>query len=627
MRLINTTTLQLKFFVGDVPPYAILSHTWGEEEVVFQDMEKGTESASTLKGFAKIRGCCEQAVRDGYEWAWVDTCCIDKTSSSELSEAINSMYQWYKLSAICYVYVEDVEAGSNALPTAPASVLGIQPPDAARMSLSYNFSHSRWFKRGWTLQELIAPRCLEFYDRNWVEIGTKSSLASELRRITGIRAEVLAGGPMTRCCMAERMSWAANRETTKVEDRAYSLLGIFDVNMPLLYGEGPRAFIRLQEEILMRHEDLSLLAWNTSPLFSHSGSVLAPGPKGFTSVLTTYNPPLVRDERSPGRTQQGITWENVRAAPSPGLEAHSITSRGILATLFVDTPASHDVRHDPQDVLMWTNLIAEFDTPDEPQIRLCMLMRPRSGFIGPVSDLSNYTTLDMPESSRGLGMICVPKHAAKNFVPRKFYLPTQVKVPNPSTEWVVKHPWSMQGHPRENPIDPGYQSELNVLTFYLEPTAGAVLEKHHPEQLRRFEMQPGVYSVFIPAGGDSATVTRRVLFSCSRHRRGPGGQVTVDRFAVYFIATARRKASLLLCGCSVLAWTPEMDERGLEAQAITHLDNKQSSAGAPFGDRSQLRLEDGTVVAAAVKQHVQSVVGTTSFANVSLSVSVTEAAV
>src|SRR5690606_29610082 len=132
-----------KSFSGHVPPYAILSHTWGEEEVVFQDMVKGTRFASGLKGFAKISGCCEQADRDGYRWAWVDTCCIDKTSSSELSEAINSMYQWYKLSAACYVYMEDVEAAPAVTATASA------PRGArdARTSLGYEFSRSRWFKR------------------------------------------------------------------------------------------------------------------------------------------------------------------------------------------------------------------------------------------------------------------------------------------------------------------------------------------------------------------------------------------------------------------------------------------------------------------------------------------------
>lgn len=592
--------------------------------MLFQDMESGLEKASKLKGFAKIRDCCRQAVRDGYEWAWVDTCCIDKTSSSELSEAINSMYKWYKFSAVCYVWMADVEAAPNALATDPAEVLGLQPSGDARRSLGYQFSRSLWFRRGWTLQELIAPPCVEFYDKHWREIGTKSSLASELRRITGIRAEVLAGAPLTRCCMAERMSWASNRQTTKAEDRAYSLLGIFDVNMPLLYGEGSRAFIRFQEEVLGKHEDLSLLAWKIPNALPGYQSVLSPHPRGFSPVLATHNAPLVRDERSPERTQQGITWENVRKVSLTKYEAHSITSRGILATLFVDMPASYNLRLPPDGVLAWTNLVAEFDSPSEPPVRLCMLMRPQSQPTGSISDIPDYMTLDRPHSFRQVGMICISEHAMKNFVPKKFYLPSKVEPSKPKTEWVVKQAWTVQGVPRPLPGDADYEADMNVLTFSLQPTSGMVLDHHHPKQMRRTELRPGVYSLFIPVGGAADSTSRKVLLSCSRRRSGRGGRVVVDRFVVYFAARAANETNLLQCGCSVLAWAAELDAKGLAAQAVRDLERKQASVQFPMGDRAHLSLEDGAVVAAAVKQHIQLTLWDKSFVNVSLNVSVAE---
>lgn len=620
MRLINTTSLQLKSFPGHVPPYAILSHTWGEEEVAFQDIEMGTKFASGLKGFAKIRGCCEQAVRDGYEWAWVDTCCIDKTSSSELSEAINSMYQWYKLSAVCYVYMEDVEAVPFGTVTAAAR----RGARDVRLSLGYEFSRSRWFKRGWTLQELIAPRCLEFYNKHWAELGTKSSLASELRRVTGIRAEVLAGGSMARCCMAERMSWAASRETTKVEDRAYSLMGIFDVNMPLLYGEGHRAFIRLQEEILRRHEDLSLLAWNIPGLPADYQSVLAPDPKGFTTVLPTKNPPLLRDPQSPEQVRQGISWDQVAIADSE-FEALAITSRGILVTLLVDDPGSYGVPHGERDVLAWSHLIAEFDAPNQPPIMLCTLLRVKSihrAFQGTISQIPDYMTADRVGSSRKLGLVCVSQRSAKSFTPKKFYLPSRVEVTSASTEWMARQAWSMQGLPSRLQQSLGYQGDLNVLTFRLG-TAGLELERHEPAQLNLAEMRLGVYSVFIPVDGRTASSSREVLFSCSQVRRGSRGREIVDRFAVYFATGPGRYSDVLRCGCKVLVWTREIADEGLASRVVRALRPSQGSE-VPFGDRSHLRLESGLAVTAAVKQRVRSVRENRSLVDLSLDVSVAE---
>lgn len=247
MRLINTTTMILEQFMGiqDGPSYAILSHTWGEGEVTFPDFAN-LEVANLKKGFAKIEHTCRQARLNGIGYAWVDTCCIDKTSSAELTEAINSMFQLYASSVICYAYLSDLDPDGDVDPENQTS----------------QFARSRWFRRGWTLQELIAPKTVEFYDRDWNSRGCKADLSRAISAITGIDSDVLRDSyALSQIPVARRMSWAAGRETSRLEDRAYSLLGIFDVNMPMLYGEGEKAFIRLQEEIAKETNDLTLFAW------------------------------------------------------------------------------------------------------------------------------------------------------------------------------------------------------------------------------------------------------------------------------------------------------------------------------------------------------------------------------
>jgi hypothetical protein len=241
MRLLESSTLQIKEFSNtSPPPYVILSHTWGSEELSFQDIQHSPVKVG--KGFQKIQKCCTQAVRDGYQWVWIDTCCIDKTSSAELSEAINSMYKWYKDANVCYAYLDDVAGGV---------VFDEQA-----------FKMSRWFTRGWTLQELIAPKFVEFYAADWTEIGTKCSLLKLIMDVTGIQGPVLRGNEPSTCNVAQRMSWGSQRVTTRPEDMAYCLMGLFDVNMPPLYGEGgPKAFIRLQEEIMRTTDDYTLFAW------------------------------------------------------------------------------------------------------------------------------------------------------------------------------------------------------------------------------------------------------------------------------------------------------------------------------------------------------------------------------
>jgi len=213
--------------VGDIPGYAILSHTWGAdtEEVTFQDLMDGTGKSKA--GYNKIRFCGEQAKRDGLQYSWVDTCCINKPNHTELSEAITSMFRWYRDAAKCYVYLSDV------------SILEWESA----------FRKCRWFTRGWTLQELLAPASVEFFSREGECLGDKKLLEQQIHEITGIPIEALRGSPLSNFSVDERMSWAANRETKRKEDKAYSLLGIFDVFMPLIYGEADNAFSRLKGEI------------------------------------------------------------------------------------------------------------------------------------------------------------------------------------------------------------------------------------------------------------------------------------------------------------------------------------------------------------------------------------------
>lgn len=289
MRLLNVYTKQLEEFPDNVPKYAILSHTWGQDEVVFQDLSNPSHKQKS--GYAKIEGCCRQAIDDRYNYVWVDTCCIDKSSSTELSEAINSMFKWYKSAEICYVYLVDV------------------PEDDEPYTASSAFRKSRWFKRGWTLQELIAPPRIAFFSNSWtvlfrfiksgIMLGESARRTSTqqctgienlLAEITTIPADIFISQNRYKATpKGARLSWASSRRTTRDEDLAYCLLGLVEVNMPLLYGEGMRSFVRLQEEILKTSNDLSILAWGYGVSLHEmetivrvdEGHILAPSPSLF----------------------------------------------------------------------------------------------------------------------------------------------------------------------------------------------------------------------------------------------------------------------------------------------------------------------------------------------------------
>jgi hypothetical protein len=235
MRLINVKTFELIEFIGeDIPPYAILSHRWGKasDEVSFEVMSTSLAEAQELKGFAKIAHCARQAEAEGLLYCWIDTCCIDKKSSAELSEAINSMFTWYQSARVCYAYLEDVVAPFPA-----------RDPPESYDEWESSFIQSQWFTRGWTLQELIAPRFVRFYSRDWASLGGTERHAELISEYHGIDSGILTGSTsLDGFTVAEKMRWASCRQTTRPEDIAYCLLGIFDANMPLMYGEGPKAF-------------------------------------------------------------------------------------------------------------------------------------------------------------------------------------------------------------------------------------------------------------------------------------------------------------------------------------------------------------------------------------------------
>ena len=258
MWLLSTDRAELYYFTRNSDAdggYAILSHTWSRHEQTFQDVqaigqscrEEGTNPRDHPDLSLKIQEFLILAEKNGYRWAWADSCCIDKTSSSELLEAINSMYQWYAEAEVCYVYLADVPSDDV-----------MDAPDSA-------FRKSRWHTRGWTLQELIAPESVIFLSVNWRELGNRAALAKLLQGITHVPSGILIGVDRPAEFSASvRMCWASTRKTTRIEDEAYCLMGLFGVSMPTNYGEGKKAFLRLQYEIMQHNADLSLFAFGLS---------------------------------------------------------------------------------------------------------------------------------------------------------------------------------------------------------------------------------------------------------------------------------------------------------------------------------------------------------------------------
>ncbi|KAK1827435.1 heterokaryon incompatibility protein-domain-containing protein [Podospora conica] len=396
MRLLSTHHETLTDFPASSPPrYAILSHTWGttpDSEVTFRDLTTST-SYQTLPGYPKLQAACAVARREGFDWIWIDTCCIDKSSSAELSEAINSMFDWYRGAAVCYAYLADVYLDGGDV-------------------MEKQFAASRWFTRGWTLQELVAPSVVVFLDAAWLEMGTRSSLVEEIAAVTGIDDEVLApvlkGGRPERsvravldsCSIAQRMSWASGRKTTRVEDAAYSLMGLFDVNMPLLYGEGQKAFVRLQREIMNQSDDMSVFAWRYPhrTAFMRQSGLLAPSAECFRDY----------GEVRPRPWKRGWTPKREESVPVPFGTSEVSKNRVRLHIPLLRPPASSPVSTPTPGLSREsTSLSAELAHRDRPSIDKYhdLVLFQRTTLASPFSELLAVAMLDCWSPAGQIGII------------------------------------------------------------------------------------------------------------------------------------------------------------------------------------------------------------------------------
>lgn len=325
MRLLHTQTLQFKDFLdSNIEPYAILSHRWGDSEVTLREFNKQRDTFRSFTlfqahykklqdqhtGLWKIIRCCQLAAEHGFTWVWIDTCCIDKSSSAELSEAINSMYRWYNEAGECYAYLSDIASEVTK--------------DSAGGRAVQHLTESKWFTRGWTLQELLAPKKMFFYDQSWNYVGTREDLSHDISLATGIDVEYLQffethEEHFTHASVAKRMSWVSVRQTSRIEDMAYCMLGIFDVTMPLLYGEGKKAFMRLQLEIIKKNDDESIFAWKKD---TSSLGMLALWPTAFADSRDVWI------DETETRTEERLPY--------------SMTNKGLEFRTMIDWWASDD---------------------------------------------------------------------------------------------------------------------------------------------------------------------------------------------------------------------------------------------------------------------------------------------
>ncbi|KAI6120017.1 hypothetical protein EDD16DRAFT_1578869 [Pisolithus croceorrhizus] len=230
--------------------YATLSHRWGKGEPSLRDIEgRNIYSMPFTRALGKLQAFCAVALKQDYSWAWSDTCCIDKHNDNEVQETILSMFSWYRQSALTIIHLCDVADTDS-------------------------FVNSEWFNRGWTLQELLAPRTILFYTRDWSlykniassNHKTDAVVLEELETATGIESRFLTNFSPGMDNARLRLQWASMRRTTRPEDIVYSLFGIFDVRLPILYGESAeKALGRLLAEIISLSGDVSLLDWVGEP--------------------------------------------------------------------------------------------------------------------------------------------------------------------------------------------------------------------------------------------------------------------------------------------------------------------------------------------------------------------------
>jgi hypothetical protein len=368
MRLLDTTTFELhsreqEYFKSQ--GYSILSHRWVGEEITFDqisgcsaELRSAGDWQMSTPQLDKIRGACLTARRLGFRWMWIDNCCINKSSTTEESESINSMFKWYRDAKVCITYLSDVEMKNPPIPPNQGVVSTgyIEQANHAIFNRRDGRTPSEWFSRGWTLQELLAPHDLRFYDMNWNYMGTKTSLAREIQAITRIDAEYLTGARNFRqACIAVKMSWVCGRTTTREEDIAYGMLGLFNVMMSPQYGEGQRAFMRLQHQLLSTTTDESLFAWRMPEpkagqklgILRGDGTVwdddewgmLAPCPDWFRecgNVTIEGGPKIERTSQMFQPSRQGV---QIPIMPVPGNAGYQAIWVGAQLTLVGALPA------------------------------------------------------------------------------------------------------------------------------------------------------------------------------------------------------------------------------------------------------------------------------------------------
>ena len=340
MRLLNTYSLKFEeFFDSNIPHYGILSHRWEKDEVSFETMsawsrrlpkptnDEPLDPASltdedgvfgTGAGFRKVIDFCKLCQSNGLKWGWVDTCCIDKRSSAELSEAINSMYRWYGGAKICFAYLSDVDFSTHDGTRPDPQTPGTDDPHWLA------FRRSKWFTRGWTLQELLAPLVVQFYDHNWRSIGDRGKLRLDIHMATGISEDILfyPRYKIAAASVAQKMSWLSSRQTSRGEDIAYCMFGLFDINLPLLYGEGrAKAFHRLQLEIIRTCDDESIFAWRAT--YDLDSTRLPP-----CSPLLAQHPAYFATSAQIHRKRQAVALRAAFTVSSKGMDVSVPNCRG-----------------------------------------------------------------------------------------------------------------------------------------------------------------------------------------------------------------------------------------------------------------------------------------------------------
>ena len=358
MLLLNIKTCKLEAFEEGpklrdaLEKCAIISHRWGNdrEELSFQQYRErmtrleykddqfdnpGNTSASSegeSAGFFKTARARLKAQEQeptqpqlDLEYIWMDTCCINKEERRGHEKAIILMFSWYRSAKVCYAYLPDVSVQKRDFQEEEQE----EDKETKKVKVTKprigSFQDSNWFTRGWTLQELLAPREMHFFDRYWRFIGTKATLSAQIQRVTGIEAQYL-NGDVSKACIAVKMSWLARRKTTEVEDMAYCMFGLFGIDTYIRYGEGEGAFLRLGQELIrQKPADESIFAWKSPEIDPKIDSgplscgLLAPWPTCYLgSENLTIESRKYRQRKGYNFTSGGIEFQVPNKLPENG---------------------------------------------------------------------------------------------------------------------------------------------------------------------------------------------------------------------------------------------------------------------------------------------------------------------